>query len=288
MISHSTKAPSRIAYGFWRYSRAETETAMRMMEAARAAGVDHFDTADVYGVGEFGGAETLLGEIRKRAPSLLSGVRLATKAGVESGTPYNASADYLERAAEASLRRLGVDAIDLFYVHRPDIFAHPAETAKALDRLVASGKAKAVGVSNYAVAQVTALSAFLKSPLVAHQLEFSAIQVDPIFNGALDQAMERGMGVFAWSPLAGGRLFDGADERSRRTRAALEAYAKERGIDISTAALSFVGSHPSRPVPIVGTKSVERLKFCAAAGAGTMERRDWYAILQASLGEKLP
>ncbi|MEQ8935825.1 MAG: aldo/keto reductase, partial [Amphiplicatus sp.] len=204
----------RIAYGFWRYARAEADAAMRMIETARKADVDHFDTADVYGGGEFGGAEALLGDIRKRAPSLLSGIEIATKAGVEFGTPYNSSKDYIAAAADASLRRLGVEAVDLFYIHRPDLFAHPEEVAGALDALVASGKAKAIGVSNYSPAQITALRRYLKAPLAAHQIEFSALHVEPLFDGALDQAMEQGVELFAWSPLAGGRLFAEGDARA--------------------------------------------------------------------------
>jgi len=278
----------RIAYGFWRYARGEADAAMRMIETARAAGVTHFDTADVYGGGEFGGAEALLGDIRKRAPSLLAGIEIATKAGVEFGTPYNSSKDYIAGAADASLRRLGVEAVDLFYIHRPDLFAHPEEVAGALDTLVAAGKAKAVGVSNYSPAQVAALRRYLKAPLTAHQIEFSALHVDPIFNGALDQAMEQGIDLFAWSPLAGGRLFAEGNARAVRVRAVLDAYAKGRGLSTEAVALAFLLSHPSRPRPIVGTKTVERFSACLKALDISMSRRDWYAILEASLGEGLP
>ena len=91
-----------------------------MIAVARENGIDLYDTADVYGgASGFGGAETLLGEVRKRAPKLLDGAVIATKAGCEPGSPYNSSPAYLKAACEASLKRLGVPRIDLFYVHRP-------------------------------------------------------------------------------------------------------------------------------------------------------------------------
>ncbi len=278
----------RIAYGFWRYARGEADAAMRMIETARAAGVDHFDTADVYGAGAFGGAEALLGDIRKRAPSLLSGAEIATKAGVEIGTPYNSSRDYIAAAAEASLRRLGVEAVDLFYIHRPDLFAHPEEVAGALDALIASGKAKAVGVSNYSPAQLAALRRFLKAPLAAHQIEFSALHMEPLFDGVCDQAMAEGVDLFAWSPLAGGRLFAEGDARAARVRAALEDCARERDASLEATALAFLLSGPAHPTPIVGTKNSERFKMCVKALNLKLDRRSWYAILQASQGARLP
>ena len=118
MFGLATPKNRRLAYGFWRYRREDLAAARVALEAARAAGIDHLDTADVYGGGEFGGAELLLGELRRQAPDLFDGASVATKVGVERGSPYNSSSDYIARACDASLQRLGVERIDLFYIHR--------------------------------------------------------------------------------------------------------------------------------------------------------------------------
>lgn len=280
---------ARPAYGFWKYSGGEYETAVAMMEAAREAGIDHFDTADCYGTDGFGEVERLLGKVRKKAPSLFDGAELATKVGVEFGTPYNSSRDYVIEAVDKSLKRLNVDRIDLLYIHRPDVLTHPRELAETLDALVAAGKAKAIGVSNYAPAQVEALSAFLTTPLAAHQAEFSAAHVAPVFDGVFDQAMARGLKFYAWSPLAGGALFEAEnDERATRVRAALAKAADALGCSISAAALAFVNTHPAKATPILGTKKPDRLKEAAAAMSLTMDRAQWYDVVEAATGEKLP
>ena len=277
-----------IAYGFWRYGRGDSETAIAMIDAARNAGVTHFDTADVYGYPDFGAAEALLGEIRTRVPSLFDGAEIATKAGVEIGTPYNSSKDYIAHAIDASLQRLKVECVDLFYIHRPDFMTHPAEIAEALDGIVTAGKAKAIGISNFSPSQIDALSAHLKTPISAHQVEFSALHVDPVHDGVFDHAMKIGAEIYAWSPLTGGRLFDGDTEQSQRVRAALKEISSNRNWPVATSALAFVTSHPARPKAIVGTKSQARLQELADAVTQSLDRKEWYAVYQASCGEKLP
>lgn len=278
-----------VAYGFWRYGPEDLALALEMIETAREAGISHFDTADVYGGRDhFGTAEALLGEARRRAPSLFDGAEIATKVGVARGTPYNSSREYIEKAVDASLRRLGVERVDLLYVHRPDLLAHPAEVAATLDALIASGKTARIGISNYAPAQVEALSVFLRSRLAAHQIELSALATTRFFDGTLDQAMARGIRVSAWSPLGGGRLFNPTDGRAARVRAALEKHAKAAGCAVSAAALAFLMHHPARPMPIIGTRSAARLREAVSAVEIKLDRPAWYEILQASLGERLP
>ena len=278
----------RLAYGFWKYGGDEYETALKMMETAREAGIDHFDAADCYGTDGFGEVERLLGRLRTEAPSLFEGAELATKVGVEPGSPYNASKDYVSAAVDQSLKRLNAERIDLLYIHRPDILTHPEELAETLDAIVAAGKAEAIGVSNYAPTQVQALGVFLKTPVAAHQTEFSVMHVEPLFNGVFDQAMAHELKTYAWSPLAGGALFDGDNAKAMRVRAALEEVAEKLGCSVSAAALAFVAQCPAAPTPIVGTKTPGRLKEAADAAAVTLDRSQWYDVLEASLGNRLP
>lgn len=278
----------RLAYGFWRYHEHEVETALAMLERVRASGITHLDTADIYGGhGAFGGAERLLGALRARAPSLFEGATLATKAGVEAGSPYNSSEAYLTRACEASLKRLGIERIDLFYIHRPDLLTHPADLAFTLDKLIAQGKVGAIGVSNFTPHQIDALTKQLKTALCASQIEFSAAHVEPIFDGSLDQAMRAHLHVYAWSPLAGGLLIEGGADLIG-VRAALSDVARKHGVSIEAAALAFLFAHPASVTPIIGTKTPQRLATCVQAPALSLSRADWYSILEARLGRCMP
>jgi aryl-alcohol dehydrogenase-like predicted oxidoreductase len=125
--------------------------AAALVHAALDAGITLLDTADIYGfdgAGGFGDAEALLGEVIAADPALRTRFVLATKGGIMPPLPYDQSAAYLSAAIDASLRRLQVDVIDLYQVHRPDILAHPAQVARVLDDAVAAGKIRAIGVSN--------------------------------------------------------------------------------------------------------------------------------------------
>jgi predicted oxidoreductase len=279
----------KLAYGFMQYEEHDLDTAIMMTEKARDMGITHLDTADIYGhANGMGGAERVLGQIRQKAPSLLSGMTIATKGGIVFGTPYNSSRRYIEGAVDASLSRLGVERIDLFYIHRPDELTHPSELAATLDDLVAAGKVASIGVSNFRLAQIDSLRTRLNAPLVAHQIEFSVLHADPVMGGELDQAMLRDMAVPVWSPLAGGRLFKAKDVRAVRVRQEVERIAKKMGDSPTVIALSFVMTHPARTLPIIGTKNKNRLAEAALATDMTLERGDWYAIYEAAMGSKLP
>ena len=282
---------STIAWGMWRFRGTDVAAARVLVEAAFDAGVTLFDTADIYGPDndeDFGAAEALLGRVFAEAPMLRDRMVLASKGGIRMGVPYDSSAGYLAEAIDASLMRLGCDKIDLYQIHRPDMLAHPQEVARALDDARTAGKITAIGVSNHTPAQAAALAEFLPVPVVSHQPEFSALATDPLFDGLFDQAMQRGMAVLAWSPLAGGRLAEPTDERARAVVALLDEKAGEAGVDRTAAAYSWIMAHPARPIPIVGTQNVARIAMIPDAYKPQWTREQWYAVLQASMGERLP
>ena len=282
-----------LAWGMWRFRGVDVAAARRLVEAALDAGMDLLDTADVYGPdnGEpFGAAEALLGRVLAEAPGLRDRFVLATKGGIRLGVPYDSSADYLVEACEASLRRLGVERVDLYQIHRPDTLAHPAEVAGAFERLHAAGKVRAFGVSNHTAAQTAALQAHLPFPLATIQPEFSALAIAPLSDGVLDQALERNLGVLAWSPLGGGRLGaeTPAEPRARAVAEALDAVARPLGVPRSAAAYAWILAHPARPIPIVGSQTPERIAEAARALEVSFTRAQWYAVLTAARGEPLP
>jgi len=278
---------SPIAWGMWRLAGDDVTAARAKVEAALAAGITLLDTADVYGCDTpagFGSAEALFGRVLAEAPALREQMVIATKGGIVLGIPYDSSASYLAAALEASLTRMQVEQVDLYQIHRRDLLAHPQEVAGALEKMVASGKVRAVGVSNHSPAELSALQAFLPMPIVSTQPEYSALRTAPIFDGIFDQAMALDLAVLAWSPLGGGRLAAGGDPVGRL----LAAQGERFDTDFSAAALSWIMTHPARPIPILGSQSPARIAGSAEAYRVEWTRAEWYAVLEASLGEKLP
>ena len=282
---------SPIAWGMWRFGNSSVEDGRALIDAALAAGVTLFDTADIYGFdgsSGFGDAEALLGRVFAEAPALRGQMVLATKGGITPPVPYDQSRDYLMQALDASLARLGTEQVDLYQVHRPDILTHPEELARTLQAMIASGKVRAVGVSNFSVSHTRALAAFLDVPLASIQPEFSPLALDPIEGGLLDLAMEMDLAVLAWSPLGGGRIGAPEDERSRRVAAVLDREATAAGVSRAAVAYSWIMAHPARPIPIVGTQNVQRIGEIAQVYAVRWTRQSWYDVLVASRGERLP
>ncbi len=283
------RAVGALGYGCWRLVAMSPDQAQQRIEAALDAGMTLIDTADVYGLDwggtAFGAAEELLGRVIGQSPGLRDRMVLATKGGIVPGVPYDSSK--IESACEASLRRLGVDCIDLYQVHRPDLLTHPAALAESLDRLLAAGKIRAVGVSNFKPSQTRALAKHLEAPLVSQQPEYSALHLDPLFDGTFDLCMEAGQTVLVWSPLAGGRLATG-EAVSPELLSVLDELAEREKVDRATLALAFVLAHPARPIALVGSIQVDRIQQAPAALGVQLDRTDVYRIVQASLGEALP
>lgn len=281
---------SSLAWGMWRFAGNDTATAQALAEAALDSGITLFDTADIYGFGEegFGAAEVLLGQVFAASPGLRSRMVLATKGGITPPVPYDSSPDYLMAALDASLKRLGTDHVELWQVHRPDMLAHPHELAHTLETMVKSGKVGAVGVSNFTTAQIAALRAFLSVPLATTQPEFSPLNLRPLEDGQLDQAMQHSMAVLAWSPLSGGRIADPLTGRQKAVAMALDKVASEYGVSRAAVTFSWIMAHPAWIIPIVGSQNAGRIAEAADAYKVRWSRASWYEVLVAARGEPLP
>ncbi|MFN3989687.1 MAG: aldo/keto reductase family oxidoreductase [Erythrobacter sp.] len=284
---------SPLAWGMWRLAEngRTAADAARLVHAALEAGITFLDTADIYGFDAgagFGDAEVLLGEVLATQPRLRDQIVLATKGGILPPLPYDQSAGYLKKAIEDSLRRLQVDAVDLWQIHRPDILAHPQEVARVLDDAVAAGKIKALGVSNFTVHQTAALNHFLGHKLVSTQPEISPLRIDCFENGELDQAMVLGLTPLAWSPLGGGRLAAPETLRDKAVAAALDNVAEAQGVSRAVAAYSWLMAHPAGIVPIIGSQKESRIAEAVQAMKVRWTRAEWYAVLVAARGVPLP
>jgi aryl-alcohol dehydrogenase-like predicted oxidoreductase len=270
--------------------RIDVQGARRQIDMCRDAGVNLFDTADVYSAGL---SEEILGEaLGKDRDDVL----VATKVRGDMGPGPNdggLSRHHIVRACEASLRRLATDHIDLYQVHEWDGLTPHEETLSALDALVRSGKVRYVGSSNYTARQL------MKSlwvadrnglePFVSEQIYYS-LQARDAESELIPIAVDEGLGVLVWSPLAGGllsgkyrrgqdapegtRRFEGWSEppvhdedRLYDTVDVLVELAEGHGVSAAQVALAYTLAKPAVTSVIVGARTEEQLADnLAAAG----------------------
>jgi aryl-alcohol dehydrogenase-like predicted oxidoreductase len=299
------------------YGTGDQAEAERTVQRALDLGVTFLDTADMYGPFT---NERLVGRaIAGRRDEVV----LATKFGNERGEDgsfrgINGRPEYVRQACDASLQRLGVDVIDLYYQHRVDTTVPVEETWGAIRELVEAGKVRAAGISE--AAPETIRRAHAVQPVTAVQTEYSLWSRDPEENGVLATCAELGIGFVAYSPIGRGflsgqiRSVDDLapdDFRRRNPRFQGEAFeqnlrlvdrvreiADEKGVTASQLALAWVMAQSDRGgnpavVPIPGTKRVHHLEENAAAadvelGDDDLRRLDEAAPVGAAVGDRYP
>lgn len=306
----SSLVSSRIAYGCWRSAGTSDpaevmpearEVGQRAIIAAYEAGYTFFDNAEIYCRGV---CEKILGCALREVSGMRERVLIATKCGIRvAGDPgpeapkrYDFSGEYIVRACEGSLKRLGIGTIDLYMLHRPDYLADPHEIAGAFLQLHDAGKVRFFGVSNFRPSLLSALQAACPLPLIVNQVEISLAKLDCFTDGTLDQCLAKKITPLAWSPLGGGFLASGAilrlpSEQQRHAKSVLgvlDEIAEKRGVNRTVIALAWLLKHPSRIVPIVGSNNPERIRDAAQAADLELTREEWYQLLIAARGEQLP
>lgn len=280
-----------LAFGCWRLTVDDVTQAQQLIESALSHGMNLIDNADVYGLdwggSGFGSCESTLGKVLTQAPELRGQMVLATKGGIVPPTPYDQSPAYLRQACEDSLRRLNVETIDLYQIHRPDLFAHPEDVAGVLTALREEGKIREVGVSNFTTDQHETLASFLGFPIISSQPQYSAAHLAPMRDGTFDWCLRNKAVPLAWSPLGGGSIISGDGVRPELI-ATLDVLAEREETDRAAVALAFVLTHPSAPVALLGTQTPERLAAATKALNVTLTRDDCYQLIVASEGVPLP
>ena len=293
LLGKSGIVTSSMAWGMWRFAGQTVASGRALVEAALDSGITLLDTADIYGfdgIDGFGDAESLLGRVLAENKKLRDRMVLATKGGIMPPIPYDSSSAYLETALNDSLKRMGIGRVDLYQIHRPDVLTHPYEIARFAEKAYAVGKIGAFGVSNMTPAQTTALLAFMPRdlPLSTIQPELSPLCIDTIVDGTLDLAVQHDLAPLAWSPLGGGRIASPNSVREKEVASALDRVAEAHDVPRTAAAYSWIMAHPARPIPIVGSQHVDRIREAADTYKVRWTREAWYSVLIASRGEKLP
>ena len=287
------------------------ETAQALVRHAFDQGITHFDLANNYGPPP-GSAESVFGEIlRNGVGAYRDELVISSKAGYTMWPgPYGdrGSRKYLVASLDQSLKRMGLDYVDIFYHHRPDPNTPLEETMGALDHIVRSGKALYAGVSNYPaplLREATAILRRLGTPCVIHQPRYNMLDrhVEPELLGALE---EEGVGCIAFSPLAQGMLTDKylagdipADSRAAKAQshlqpsdvtpeklaaiARLNELALSRGQSLARMALAWVLRHPGMTSVLIGASRISQIDDAVEALKNLDFSADELAAIDAAL-----
>ncbi len=303
---------TRLCYGAMRiaggWDKAKVDAAaidkgIRALESAVEAGYNFIDHADIYGDTM---SEAIYGMALDRHPDWREKLVVATKCGIRfddepPGTPhrYDFSGEHIRWSIDESLKRLKLERVDLYQLHRPDWLADPEDIASALVDIHQAGKVRFFGVSNFRPSLVDAVQSALPFPLVSNQVQINFLRLDSFEDGTLDQCLEKKMTPMAWSPLAQGRLAAAFDEKASlpqsesdvaavaRLRPVLAETAQAYGVAPLAILLAWMMRHPSKIVPIIGSTRPEAIREAATADGVTLDRDSWYRILFAARGKKL-
>lgn len=284
---------SRIVYGMWRVGDdADTSAAhvQAKVESCLEQGITTIDQADIYGGYT---AEAIFGAALKAAPGLRDKIEIVTKcdivapAGRHAGARvkhYDTTPAHITASLEASLRDMATDHVDLLLIHRPDPLMDHFETGACLDALVASGKVRAVGVSNFTTRDWKLLQSGMTTKLATNQIELSLLAHDAFTNGEMAYLQQKGIRPMAWSPLAGGHLLA---ESSLALRERMAEIGAAHGSDWSAVAVAWLLRHPAGILPVMGTNSLARIARLHEATRIEMDRQTWFELYSLALGREV-
>ncbi len=297
MLGNSELESSRLVYGCMRIcgdnSPSNRRKGKEAIRAAVDAGFTHFDLADIYADG---GSELLFSEFLKDNAGLREELVVTSKCGIVqsgeggAGSPkhYDLSRDHILQSVDESLRRLGVDYLDLLLLHRPDFLMDAREVAATIEYLSDKGKVRHFGVSNFQPSQFALLQRHCSVALIVNQVEINIDNVAAIVDGTLDQCQELNVSPMAWCPLGGvaypawhGEL---SDKQTERIRVELARQSDLLATEPWIVMLAWLLKHPSNILPIVGSTTPARIRAATIALELEYTREDWYRLWQARNG----
>lgn len=288
----SSLTMSRLVYGMWRLGDdkdTSPEHVRNKISSCLHQGITSFDQADIYGGYE---AEEILGNALKGS-HLRKEMEIVTKCDIVAPVGryksarvkyYDTSRDHILKSVDASLKLMGIDYIDLLLLHRSDPLMDHFETGAALDEIIASGKVRNVGVSNFKPWDWNLLQAAMKNKLVTNQIELSVLAHEGFTNGDVAFHQTHNTPIMAWSPLAGGDLFLKSNEKLLNS---LSNIADTFGVEPSTVAVAWLLAHPANILPVLGTNSLSRIETISKALDIKLDRQTWFEIYTTALGREV-
>jgi len=283
-LSDSGPKVSPAIYGFYRWS--DEDLSQHKMESilnlCLELGVNTFDHADVYGGYH---CEELFGKILKAKSIKREDLVLFTKAGYVTPhylhpdvrvSHYNSSGKHLLDSLERSLKQLQTDYVDVFLLNNLDPISDLEETARTLEKIKSSGKARNIGIVNFSVFQHQLLSSYLRIPIVTNHIELNLLNTTALDNGQIDYSKQRYMRPLATAPLAEGKIAESTERIPLRVRGKLEDLSKKYNVHFESLAIAWLVKLGA--LPLIGTTSEDRIRNIVAAFDINLEHQDWYDL----------
>jgi predicted oxidoreductase len=248
-----------------------------------------FDHANIYGgyttENDFGKAFSE-SQIKREEIQLISkcGIQYPIASSNIKINYYQYDKDYIVSCVEASLRNLQPDYLDALLLHRPSPLIHPQEVMEAIAKLAQEGKIKDFGVSNFTPSQMQLIAS--EVPVTINQIEFSVTENSAMLDGTLDYILQHKITPMSWSPL--GKVFKEDTKQTRRIHKQLGELMDKYNATEDQLLLAWTMKHPSGIHPVVGTTNPERLENAINATKIDLELEDWFLILVASQGHRVP
>ncbi len=277
-----------MGWGAWGKKLTRKEM-IHLIHSTLETGITTFDHADIYGdyttEAEFGAAFAESGIARKD-------IQLISKCGIQyvGNTRDNAikhyqyDADYIIWSAEKSISDLNCEYLDLLLLHRPSPLMEPEEVTKAISHLKEKGLIKDFGVSNFTVSQMELIGS--QEAIGANQIEFSLTAFDTMFDGTLDYMQLHKITPMCWSPL--GAIFREDTEQTQRIHTTMDELCAKYDVQKDQLALAWIMKHPAGIHPVIGTANPERIASAHKATEIPLSEVDWFKLLVASQGHKVP
>lgn len=290
-----------LAMGCMRIAEVEKAHLEKLIISAIEGGVTFFDHADFYGENM---SEERFSEFTTRHPELRETIYIQSKCGIRKGY-YDSSYEHIIHSANNSLKKMGIEYLDSFLIHRPDALVEVDEVARAFEELYTSGKVRNFGVSNHTPFQIEVLKQAVGQRLIFNQLQLGVLHTGMIdqgintntrFDGAvdrdgsvLDYCKYNKIVIQAWSPMQfgfiKGAFIDNPDyPEVNRT---LDEVALKYQLTKTALAVSWIVRIPAMIQVIAGTTNIQRMKEMISGANTTISREDWYRIYKAA-GNTLP
>lgn len=266
-----------------------TEAMIAQLHTSLEAGITTFDHADIYGdyttEARFGKAFAKSG-VERESIQLISkcGIQYVGETRDNTIKHYDYSEDYIVWSVEKSLKDLQTDYLDLLLLHRPSPLMQADEISEAISQLKEEGKILNFGVSNFTPSQVDLIHS--KAEITANQIEFSLTQHAAMHDGSLDHMTLNNITPMCWSPL--GSIFREENEATTRVKATLKRLTEKYSATEDQLLLAWILKHPSGIHPVIGTTNKERIANAVKAVDLGLDLQDWFRLLVAYQGHKVP
>ncbi len=313
-LGNTNLQASAVALGIMRMVSLNVDDAAKVLDTVTDKGVNFIDSADIYGGGK---SEEIFGQALKQSGVKREDLIIQSKGGIVLdpkrshgdlvfGQRYDFSKQHLIEAVDGILKRMGIDYLDFFLLHRPDALMEPDQIAAAFDELQAAGKVRHFGLSNCNPMQVELIQSAISQKLMVNQLQFGVMHTGPIDFGLhvnmsddrsvnhdgeiIEYSRLHNMTIQAWSPYQYG-MFEGPfidNPKFPELNKKLQELADVKGVTKNAIATAWILRHPANMQVILGSMNQDHLKESLIAGADVeLTKQEWYDLYFAA-GNALP